>query len=73
MPGPATEPARGAQRVVAVVAALAASLLLLFLAVPIGKLIGAGGSDGVRQLFTDAELRQALGLTAVTATRKSVV
>lgn len=63
-----TTPSRGLQRVIAVLAALASSLLLLFLAVPIGQLIGAGGADGVRQLASDAELRSALSLTAITAT-----
>lgn len=63
-----TTPSRGLQRVIAVLAALASSLLLLFLAVPIGQLIGAGGVDGVRQLASDAELRSALSLTAITAT-----
>lgn len=67
-PSPLMPPARGAQRVIAVLAALASSLLLLFLAVPIGKLIGAAGVDGIRQLSSDAELRGALSLTAITAT-----
>ncbi|HEY5492687.1 MAG TPA: ABC transporter permease [Gemmatimonadaceae bacterium] len=71
--GVGAPPARGAQRVVAVVAAVASSLLLLFLAVPIGKLIGAGGLDGARQLFSDGELRQALGLTAFTATAATLL
>lgn len=64
---------RGAQRFMVVVAALASSLLLLFLAVPIGKLIGAGGADGVRQLSSDAELRSALALTAITATTATLL
>ncbi|MBA4071939.1 MAG: molybdenum ABC transporter permease [Gemmatimonas sp.] len=64
----APSPGRGLQRVIAVLAALASSLLLLFLAVPIGQLIGAGGADGIRQLASDAELRSALSLTAITAT-----
>ena len=70
---PSPPPARGAQRIVGIVAAVASSLLLLFLAVPIGKLIGAGGVDGARQLFSDTELRQALGLTAFTATAATVL
>jgi len=73
MAAPSSPPARGAQRAVALVAAVASSLLLLFLAVPIGKLIGAGGLDGVRQLFSDGELRQALGLTAFTATAATLL
>lgn len=61
-------PSRAPQRIAAIIAALASSLLLLFLAVPIGKLIASGGAAGVRQLASDAELRSALSLTAVTAT-----
>lgn len=68
-----TPPGRGLQRVIAVLAALASSLLLLFLAVPIGQLIGAGGAEGVRQLASDAELRSALSLTAITATAATVL
>ena len=69
----ATPPGRALQRVIAVLAALASSLLLLFLAVPIGQLIGAGGVDGVRQLASDAELRSALSLTAITATAATLL
>lgn len=69
----ATPPSRGLQRVIAVLAALASSLLLLFLAVPIGQLIGAGGADGIRQLASDAELRSALLLTALTATAATLL
>jgi molybdate/tungstate transport system permease protein len=68
MPAAMTGSTRGTQRVIAVLAALASSLLLLFLAVPIGELIGAGGAAGLRQLAVDAELRGALSLTALTAT-----
>jgi molybdate/tungstate transport system permease protein len=64
---------RGAQRIIAVVAALASSLLLLFLAVPIGKLIGAGGVEGARRLSSDSELRQALVLTVITATSATLL
>lgn len=70
---PVAAPARGTQRFIAVVAAVASSLLLLFLAAPIAKLIGAGGVDGARRLFSDAELRQALGLTALTATTATML
>jgi molybdate/tungstate transport system permease protein len=59
---------RGAQRIASVLAALAGSLLLLFLAAPIVELVGAGGADGLRRLGTDAELRSSLLLTAFTAT-----
>lgn len=47
---------------------LAGTLLLLFLALPIAALIAAAGLTGVRQLATDAELRDALLRTAGTAT-----
>ena len=70
-PQPASS--RGTQRLIAVLAALLSSLLLLFLAVPIGKLIGAGGAEGVRQLAHDAELRGALSLTAITATAATLL
>ena len=55
-------------RVASVVTALAASALLLFLTVPVGQLVAAGGASGLAQLGHDAELRDALVLTAVTAT-----
>ncbi len=51
-----------------VLSALAASLLLLFLVAPIGKLVIEGGAAGIRHLGSDAELRAALVLTGVTAT-----
>ena len=73
VPTAAAPTGRGTLRVVAVFAAIASSLLLLFLAVPIGKLIGAGGMEGARRLATDSELRQAMGLTAVTATVATVL
>jgi molybdate/tungstate transport system permease protein len=59
---------RQAHRVASVIAALCGSIFLLFLLTPIARLIGAGGAGGLRQLFTDHELRSALALTAVTAT-----
>lgn len=54
--------------ITSVLAALAASLLLLFLLAPIGELIVEGAVPGIRQLATDAELRAALALTGLTAT-----
>lgn len=51
-----------------VVAALVASLLLVFLVAPIGQLVVAGGRDGIARLGNDAELRSALALTGGTAT-----
>ena len=59
---------RGAHRAASVVAALAGSLFLLFLLVPLARLISAGGATGAERLFTDTELRRSLLLTAATAT-----
>lgn len=47
---------------------MGASLLLLFLAAPVGELVVTGGADGLRRLSSDAELRAALAMTAGTAT-----
>jgi molybdate/tungstate transport system permease protein len=54
--------------VASVLAALAGSLLLLFLVAPIAELVGVGGAVGLRQLGTDSELRASLALTGITAT-----
>lgn len=59
---------RAAQRVGSVLAAVAASALLLFLAAPVLRLMGAGGVEGLSRLSSDGELRASLLLTAVTAT-----
>ena len=59
---------RSTDRAATVLGGLAASLLLLFLAVPTAGLVGAAGATGVRRLATDAELRGALVLTVSTAT-----
>lgn len=59
---------RAAQRLASVVAALAGSALLLFLAAPILELVGVSGADGLRRLGSDAELRGSLALTGLTAT-----
>jgi len=56
-----------------VVVGLAASLLLLFLAAPLAELVVSGGSQGVRALGSDAELRNALVLTAATATTATLL
>ncbi len=56
-----------------VAAALAASLLLLFLVAPIGELVVRGSVAGVARLGSDAELRAALALTGVTATIATVL
>ncbi len=51
-----------------VIAGVGGSLLLLFLAAPLVQLVAQGGKQGVAHLASDRELRQALYLTAVTAT-----
>ena len=51
-----------------IVSALFASLFLLFLLAPLLGLVASGGAAGVRQLVTDPELRDAIGLTVLTAT-----
>ena len=60
-------------RIATVLAALAASLLFLFLTAPVARLVAAGGVAGVASLGVDAELRDALILTAVTATTATVI
>jgi molybdate/tungstate transport system permease protein len=59
---------RISHRIASVVAALLASIFLLFLVAPIAELVGAGGASGLGKLTTDAELRSSLWLTLVTAT-----
>ena len=49
------------------------SLFLLFLVTPLVELVGSSGASGVRRLFSDAELRDALWLTAYTATTATVL
>lgn len=56
-----------------VLAALGGSLLLLFLATPVAELIVTGGAGGLARLGRDAELRQALMLTVLTATSATLV
>lgn len=64
---------RSSHRAASVVAALLASLFLLFLFAPIVRLIVSGGAGGVGRLFSDSELRGALGLTALTATTATLL
>jgi len=59
--------------VLTVLAALGGSLLLLFLAAPVAQLIVTGGAGGLARLGRDAELRQALLLTVVTATTATLL
>jgi molybdate/tungstate transport system permease protein len=64
---------RAGYRIASVITALAASLLLLFLTVPVGQLVAVGGASGLTQLGRDAALRDALVLTAVTASLATVL
>jgi molybdate/tungstate transport system permease protein len=68
-----THAGRGAHRALSIVAALLASLLLLFLAAPILRLITEAGGDGIARLGADSELRGSLALTALTATTATLV
>ncbi|MEO8333670.1 MAG: ABC transporter permease [bacterium] len=60
--------ARPAHRFATVGVVSGAVLLLALLALPVGALVIRGGAEGLRQLGSDAELRAALSLTALTAT-----
>ena len=60
-------------RLATVVVALAASILLLFLAAPLAELVVSGGRQGLHALWSDAELRDALVLTAATATTATLL
>ncbi len=53
--------------VVSIVAALGASLLLLFLAAPLAELVARGGATGLSRIGTDRELQLALVLTSLCA------
>jgi molybdate/tungstate transport system permease protein len=64
---------RWAERALSVTVALAASLFLLFLVVPIVGLVSAGGSTGIRALGRDAELVASLARTAGTATVATLI
>jgi molybdate/tungstate transport system permease protein len=64
---------RWTHAVLSVLAALAASLLLLFLAAPIVKLVSESGAAGMSRLGADAELRNSLLLTGLTATAATLI
>jgi len=59
---------RSTHATLSVLAALMASLLLLFLAAPILRLVTEGGAEGLMRLASDGELRSSLLLTGLTAT-----
>jgi molybdate/tungstate transport system permease protein len=68
-PSSGERPSRGASHaLLSVLAALFASLLLLFLAAPILRLVTEAGGEGIAKLGTDGELRRSLLLTGFTAT-----
>ncbi len=60
--------AKGGVSAASVITALAASLLLLFLALPTASLVATGGGPGLIGLLGDGELRAAIGLSAGAAT-----
>jgi molybdate/tungstate transport system permease protein len=67
-------PGRIGERSVATVAVgLLASLLLLFLLLPVGQLVVRGGPQGFGRLLGDTELQRALWLTVLTATAATLV
>jgi molybdate/tungstate transport system permease protein len=59
--------------VATVLVGVAASLLLLFLTVPLAQLVTTAGGSGLAKLGTDPELRDALVLTAGTATMATLL
>jgi molybdate/tungstate transport system permease protein len=56
-----------------ILVALAGSVLLIFLLLPVSELVVQGAVPGGRRLVTDAELRHALGLTAFCATIATII
>ena len=61
-------PGRARLRLTSILFALSGSLLLIFLAFPVGDLAITAGPSGLRKLFSDAELRDSLLLTGAAAT-----
>ena len=62
-----------ASAALSIAAALLGSVCLLFLVGPVIKLVSTAGGDGLAALISDAELRRALLLTALTATTATVL
>jgi len=56
-----------------VVTAVASALLLLFLVLPVVHLVAAAGPQSASRLWSDAELRGSLALTALTATAATLL
>jgi molybdate/tungstate transport system permease protein len=65
--------ARGSHRVAMAGAVLGSVLLLALLAIPIAMLLARAGLAGLLQLGADAELREALWMTALTATSTTLL
>jgi molybdate/tungstate transport system permease protein len=71
---PALErPPRAAHRLATTGVVLGSAALLALLILPVAALLLRGGAQGVRALGVDAELRNALALTALTATAATLV
>jgi molybdate/tungstate transport system permease protein len=64
---------RTAHRLATTGVVLGSAALLALLILPVGALLLRGGMQGMRALAVDAELRQALALTALTATGATLV
>jgi molybdate/tungstate transport system permease protein len=70
---PAAYGPRTAHRLATTGVVLGSVALLALLILPVGVLLLRGGAQGVRALGVDAELRNALALTALTATAATLV
>jgi len=66
-------PSPTGRAVLTIVAALAASLFLLFVLGPVAGLVASGAGRGLASLASDHELRASLLLTAVTATTATLL
>ena len=69
----APRPLAASRAAASILVAIVASLFLLFIVGPVAGLVVAGGARGVGALASDAELRQSLLRTAVTATTATLL
>lgn len=69
----APRPLAASRATASVLIAIVGSLFLLFIVGPVAGLVVAGGARGVGALASDAELRQSLLLTAMTATSATLL
>ena len=69
----APRPLAASRATASILVAIVASLFLLFIVGPVAGLLVAGGARGVGALASDAELRQSLLLTAMTATTATLL